>query len=108
MKVRLPKIRTDPRISVTGLTFSEQTVVKIPAKLMIQLGVAIEDVSAYLENSGAQNSGLMQELDTLKSSLRAIEDLRKTTFPFSRLPMELRLKIWKYAAMVPQIIGFIH
>jgi hypothetical protein len=82
--------------------------VKIPAHIILKLSAAINDLSVHMEKPSAQHAGLQFELEDLKASLKAIRHFNSYSpsfHPFSRFPVEIRLKIWKHAANLPQIIG---
>lgn len=55
---------------------------------------------------GLQGYPLEQAVNDLQSNLVTLKMVTGRIFhPFPRLPIELRIKIWKHAAAIPQIIG---
>jgi hypothetical protein len=70
------------------------------------LNSAVGDLSRYIDNNSIENASLLKTVQTLAASITETELLSTDAFHlFPKLPPELRLRIWKQATMIPQVIG---
>ncbi|KAH6671392.1 hypothetical protein B0J14DRAFT_670535 [Halenospora varia] len=77
----------------------------ILADILLRLNAAIKELASHVGSSNRIDPSLLTIVEGMKFRAQSVEEANHTIFhPFPILPPELRLRIWKVAAMATHII----